>query len=237
VRSLIREEFRQQVGEFEEILQKLATDIASGVLFERLQPQELWNKTKDSTTRLIELTESLRRFMLILKPERAPAIEQHFRNVSQTLTTFKDILFQKTAEPFANSRLAFEQLRKAVADGSDFLVLMREVKESPSKLIDAVLKLREASEAKGPVITIQAPREIQPMLNRLIQRLEALRASIMAAEKALGEAKEQIRKLQEESLKFSGVEASAESDEEKLQTKKTSQGQQSLSHFQNKSGS
>jgi len=234
VRSLIREEFRQQVSEFEEILQKLATDIASGVLFERLQPQELWNKTKDSTTRLIELTESLRRLMLILKPERAPAIEQHFKNVSQTLTTFKEILFQKTAEPFTNSRLAFEQLRKAVADGSDFLVLMREVKDSPSKLIDTVLRLREASEAKGPVVTIQAPREVQPMLNRLIQRLEALRASIMAAEKALGEAKEQIRSLQEESLKFNEIKTSTQKKEEP-QAEKTSQGQQSLSRFQNES--
>jgi len=229
---VIREEFRQQVGEFEEILQRLATDIASGVLFERLQPQELWNKTKDSATRLMELTESLRGLMLILKPEKAPAIEQHFKKVSQALTTFKDILFQKSPDPFANSRLAFEQLRKAIADGSDFLVLMREVKENPSKLIDAVLRLREASEAKGPVITIQAPREIQPVLARLVQRLEALRASIMAAEKALGEAKEQIRNLQEESLKFGGAEPSGETAEEEAEVEKSSQGQQPLSRFE-----
>lgn len=207
---MIREEFRQQVSEFEEVLQRLATDIASGVLFERLQPQELWNRTKESATRLEELARSLRRLMLILKPGRAPAIEQRFKKVSQALTMFKSILFQKSPEPFKNSRLAFEQLRNAIADGSEFLALMREVRESPSRLIDAVLRLREASETRGPVITIQAPREIQPVLTRLVQRLEALRASIMAAEKALSEAKEHIRTIQEESLRFGGAEASAQ---------------------------
>ena len=54
------EKFRSQIAEFEEILQKLATEIASGIIFERLQPMEIWKKTENSTNRLIELNESLK---------------------------------------------------------------------------------------------------------------------------------------------------------------------------------
>jgi hypothetical protein len=210
---LIHERFRTQLSEFEENLQKLAKDIASGIIFERLEPSELWKRAENTVTRLKELVESLRTLMLILKPENAPLIEAQYANITKSLTNFKEILFQKTPDPLANSRLAFEQLRKAVTDGSDFLVLMRQIRDEPSPVIDAVLRLKATAEAKGPVVTIEAPKELQPLLEKMSKHVEAIRASIISAEKALGEVKEHLRKMQEEYLQLGSSEKKEETSE------------------------
>lgn len=233
---MIYEKFRSQIAEFEEILQKLATEIASGIIFERLQPMEIWKKTENSTNRLIELNESLKDMMLMLKPEKEPTINKYYLNMAQTLKNFKEILFQKSPEPLANSKLAFEQLRKAVTDGSDYLILMREIRDNPSPIIDTILRLREAAQTKGPVITIQASEDLQPILNRIFQRIEKLRASLLMAEKALAEVKHQIKLLEEESLHFSTEKKALEKSEQNYESKKEEKekGQLSLSQFRSK---
>jgi len=233
---LIYEKFRSQIAEFEEILQKLATEIASGIIFERLQPMEIWKKTENSTNRLIELNESLKDMMLMLKPEKEPTINKYYLNMAQTLKNFKEILFQKSPEPLANSKLAFEQLRKAVTDGSDYLILMREIRDNPSPVIDTILRLREAAQTKGPVITIQASEDLQPILNRIFQRIEKLRASLLMAEKALAEVKHQIKLLEEESLHFSTEKKALEKSQQNYEPKKEEKekGQLSLSQFRSK---
>ena len=151
---MVYEKFRAQLSQFEENLQKLAKDIASGIIFERLEPNELWKRAEETVTNLTQLLESLHKKMLILKPEKAPLIESQYVNMAKSLQNFKEILFQKTSDPLANSRLAFEQLRKAVTDGSDLLVLMRQIRDEPSQVIDAILRLKAAAETKGPVVTI-----------------------------------------------------------------------------------
>ena len=226
---MIYEKFRSQIAEFEEILQKLATEIASGIIFERLQPMEIWKKTENSTNRLIELNESLKDMMLMLKPEKEPTINKYYLNMAQTLKNFKEILFQKSPEPLANSRLAFEQLRKAVTDGSDYLILMREIRDNPSPVIDTILRLREAAQTKGPVITIQASEDLQPILNRIFQRIEKLRASLLMAEKALAEVKHQIKLLEEESLHFSTEKKALEKSKQNYEPKKEEKEKKQLS--------
>jgi len=195
-------EYDAQVKEFEDILHKIAANITSGILFEHLQPNELWKRAEPSITRLKELAETLYNSASIIKPERIIIIEQKNRILLQTLTTFRDILFQNTTNPSANSRLAFEQLKKAVEYGSDFLILAKEARNNPSPAIEAILKLRELSETKGSIIVIQTPKELQPMLTALINRIEALKTTFTSIEKTIEEAKEELRKLQEESLKF-----------------------------------
>lgn len=195
-------EYGLQVKEFESVLHKIATDITSGILFESLQPNEVWNRAEPNITRLKELVEALQKSAVIIKPEKTFAIEQKSGNLLQTLTTFKDILFQNTANPSANSRLALEQLKKAVEFGSGFLFLAKETLNTPSPAIEAILKLRELSEAKGSIVVIEASEDLRPMVTALINRIEALKTTFTSIEKTVEEAKEQLRKLQEESLKF-----------------------------------
>jgi hypothetical protein len=52
VQALTKEEFTEKISEFEEVLQKVASDIASGALFEKLPPSELLNKTEVHINRL-----------------------------------------------------------------------------------------------------------------------------------------------------------------------------------------
>ncbi len=227
--NLVEEEFSTKAKEFEEVLQKIASDIASGVLSEKLQPSELLKKTEQYVIRLTNLTTSSEELMLILKPERAYTIKSMCKSLTQTLTTFKDILLQNTPDPLANSRLAFEQLRKALTDGSDFLFLMREVRDNPSPLMDAILTLKKASETKGPVISIQTSEDIQPLIKYILNQIDELRVSLMGLEKKVGEMKQIMRELQEESLKILSGKTSAQP---KTTENKNEKRQLSLPNFE-----
>jgi len=228
VQSLVKEEFDGKIGEFEGILQKIASDIASGVLSEKLPPSELLRKTENYTNRLKDLVKNSEELMLMLKPERAYTIKATSKNLTQALTTYKDILLQNTPDPLANSRLAFEQLRKALTDGSDFLFLMREVRDNPSPLIDAIINFKRASEAKSSVISIQAREDVEPLIKYVLTRIDDFRAALIGLEKKVDEMRQILRELQEESLKILSGKASQQSAmaENKMEKK-----QLSLSNF------
>ncbi len=198
---MIKEELDTRTSEFEELLQKVASAIASGALSERLSPSKLLEKTENYINRLSELATSNQESMLILKPEITPTIKAKYKNLAQTLTTFKDILLQNTSDPVANSRLAFEQLRKALTDGSDFLFLMREVRDNPSPLINYLLNFKKVSETKGSVINIQASEDIQPLIKYVLDHIEELSTGLTELEKRIGEIKQSVQELQEKSLK------------------------------------
>jgi hypothetical protein len=225
---LIKEEFDENIEEFEGILQKVASDIAGGALFEKLPPPELLKKTEHYTNRLRELATSSEELMLVLKPEKAYTIKSMCKDLTQTLTTFKDILVQNTPDPSANSRLAFEQLRKALTDGSDLLFLMREVRNSPSPFIDAVLTFKKASETKSSVISIQAREDVQPLIKYVLTRIDLFRAALIVLEKKVDEMKQAMRELQEESLKMLSGNTSAQS---KAAENRTEKRQLPLSNF------
>jgi hypothetical protein len=229
VQALTKGELNQKISEFEEILQKVASDIASGALSEKLPPSELLNKTEEYINRLKDLAISIEELMLILKPEKAYMIKSMCKNFTQTLTTFRDILLQNTQDPPANSRLAFEQLRKALTDGSDLLFLMREVRDDPSPLIEAILALKKASETKGPIVSIQASEDVQPLIKYVLSRIDEFRASLMGLEKKVGEMKQIMRELQEESLRILSGEANAQPRTDKDKNEKE---QLSLSNFE-----
>ncbi|MGQ9566069.1 MAG: hypothetical protein ACUVT5_05940 [Candidatus Bathyarchaeales archaeon] len=238
---MIRKEFSEMLKEFEENLQRLATDIATGVLFERLPPMDLWKRAEAPVTRLKNLAEKCKEHMLILKPEQATAIEERFNAFSQGLTNFRDILFQNSADPLANSRLAFDQLRHTVVEGSEFLMQTREVKENPSSLISEILRLREVLEAKGTVVTIEAPETVQPMLERIMRDVELLRTSLAALERAVQDMKERVRTLQDDSLRFTtpskttshGEDPKDDTKKENSQQPSPKKGQLYLSQFKN----
>ena len=225
---MIKEEFDEKIGEFEETMQKIASDVASGAIFEKLAPSELLNKTEHYVDTLKDLAMKNEEIMLILKPEKAYTIKAVCGSLTQTLTTFKNILLQNSPDPPANSRLAFEQLRKALTDGSDVLLLMRDIRDNPSPLMDALITLKKASETKGPVISIQASEETQPLIKYVLDRIDELRATLMGLEKKVGEMKQIMRELQQESLKTLSDKTATESAKKKEEDKKQ---QLSLSNF------
>lgn len=235
---MLRGDFDKLAKEFEETLQHLASDVAGGVLFERLAPMDLWKRAEADVSRLGSLAENGKELMLILKPERAIEIEQRFSLFSLGLKNFREILFQNSAEPLANSRLAFEQLRNAVVDGSEFLLLVKEVRDNPSPAIGEVLRLRQVLESGGRVVAIEAPESVQPMLERLIRDIEVLRGALAVLERAVSDVKERVRVLQDDSVRFASSEktvAKKEPAKENVasQTQQSEKGQLSLSKFKN----
>jgi hypothetical protein len=235
---MISEDFHRSAKAFEEALQQLASDIAGGVLFERLAPMDLWKRAEVNVTRLKDLAENCKELMLILKPERAVVIEQRFSVFSQSLTNFREILFQNSAEPSANSRLAVEQLHGAITDGSEFLLLVKEIKDNPSPLIGEVLRLREALESSGRVVTIEAPESVHPMLERLARDIETLHDALLALERAVSDVKELVHILQDDSVKFASPEETVPEKEimkedKASKSQQSQKGQLSLSEFRN----
>jgi hypothetical protein len=226
--GLIRHELDKRISEFEQILQKIASAIASGVLSEKLPPSKLLEKTEKYVACLSEVAASTQESMLILKPEKTPTIKVKYRNLTQTLTTFKDILLQNTSDPVANSRLAFEQLRKALTDGSDYLFLMREVRNNPSPLISRMLDLKEVSARKSSVMSIRTAEDVQPLTECFLKHIEELNAGLIELEKRIAEIRQGARELQEESLKA----LSRTTEEQTNPTEnKTEKRQLSLSNF------
>ena len=199
---LIQEEFNSTISNLEDILQRIAGEVASGILSEKLAPPQLMDKTERYIDNLRDLVDKSKELMMILKPEKALTAKTLCDEFAQTLKTFKEILLQDSTDPPANSRLAFEQLRKALSDGSDLLFLMRDVRDNPSPLMEALITLKKAAETKGPVISIQASEEVQPIIKNLLGRIDELRAALIGIEKKVGEMKQAMRNLQEESLEL-----------------------------------
>ncbi|MGB9741135.1 MAG: hypothetical protein ACP5IM_03285 [Candidatus Bathyarchaeia archaeon] len=225
---MIKAEFNDNIQELEALLQKMASDVASDTIYEKLSPQELLSKTEPYIASLRVLIEKSEEFMLILKPERALTIKSMCKRLTQTLANFKEILLQNTADPLANSRLAFEQLRKAVADSSDILFIMREVRDNPSPLIDSILSFKKASENKASVVSIQAREDVEPLVKYVLSRIDDFRALLIILEKKVDEMKQIMRELQEESIKILSKETSTKSESKE---NRTENGQLSLANF------
>jgi len=227
-------EINQKIQVFEETLQKLASQIATGILSERIPPAKLLETTEKDVDELLDSAEQIKQTLLMLKPEKAPSIESYSQKVTQTLRTFRDILQQKSADPLANSRLALDQLRNALTDGSDFLVLTREVLSKPSPLIDTILKMRLTCESKGQVLTIKVPEETKPFFEQFYKQIQAMNSSLKVMEKALTDLKRCLNTLQYQALKTGSSEK--EKKESQSNVLEKSRKQLSLQNFRGKGG-
>ncbi|MDI6805708.1 MAG: hypothetical protein QMD20_03465, partial [Candidatus Bathyarchaeia archaeon] len=119
-------------------------------------------------------------------------------------------------------------LRRALTDGSDFLFLMREVRDNPSPLIDAIINFKKASEAKSSVISIQAKEDVEPLIKYVLTRIDDFRAALIGLEKKVDEMRQILREFQEESLKILSGKTSHQSV---IAENKTEKKQLSLSNF------
>ena len=213
---MIVEDFRRDIEEFENLLQKIATGITSGVIFERLPPAEIWDRSESSVTTLQNLAERVREAMLLLKPEKTSLIETRFKAVLDPLDAFKEALFQETEDPVGDARLGLEQLRRSVMEGSDLLKLAKDIEGNPSEVITEVLKLREVYGAKEYLSAIPVPELVHTRFSALNRHIHNLRSYMSSLEKGLEEVKPHLNMVEEEIKKFhpSPTEARAESKQE-----------------------
>ena len=195
-------DYGQSVSQFEELLQKITSNMTTGIVFERLPPPELWKRSETDVTSLQSLAERLRDIMLMLKPERVPTVIKRTEALLKPLNSFREILFRGSEDPLSDSRLALEELRKAVVEASDFLDLAKEVKKKPSESITEVLKLKEIYDAKEYLSAIPVPEATYVRFEGLRQNIEKLKLSVSKLEQSLGELRHDLEGVVEETAKF-----------------------------------
>lgn len=195
-------DYGQNVSRFEELLQKITSSMTTGVVFERLPPSELWRRSEADVTSLQSLAERLRDLMLMLKPEKVPTVRERTEALLKPLSSFREMLFRGSEDPLSDSRLALEELRKAIVEGSDLLDLAKEVRRKPSESITEVLKLKEVYDAKEYLSAIPVPEATYIRFEDLRHNIEKLKLSVSKLEQSLGELRHDLDGVVEETAKF-----------------------------------
>ncbi len=199
---MLIDDYNQGVSQFEELLQKITSNMTTGVVFERLPPSELWRRSEEDVTSLQSLAERLRDFMFMLKPEKVPTIRRRAEALLKPLNSFREMLFRGSQDSLSDSRLALEELRKAVVEGSNFLDLAKEVKKNPSESITEVLKLKDVYDAKEYLSAIPVPEATYVRFEGLRQNIGRLKLSVSQLEQTLGKLRHDLDSVVEETAKF-----------------------------------
>ena len=189
------------LSKFEELLQEISASTTSGVISERMSPSDIWKKSEADVTTLRNLAEQIKKSMLILKPEKASTIEKRSATMLQSLSKFKEFLFQK-GEQALNSKLALDELRRAMIEGSSLLDLAKEIKNNPSEGIVAILKLKEVYDSKEYLSAIPVPEVTYVRFASLKNDIESLKLAVTNLERQLSELRTNLDSVVEEISKF-----------------------------------
>jgi hypothetical protein len=195
------EDFAVNISKFEELLQEISASTTSGVISERLPPSDIWKKSEADVTTLRNLAEQIKKSMLILKPEKASTIEKRSATLLQSLSKFKELLFKK-GEQVPNPKLALDELRRAMIEGSSLIDLAKEIKNNPSEGIVAILKLKEVYDSKEYLSAIPVPEVTYVRFASLKNDIESLKLAVTNLEHQLSELRTNLDSVVEEISKF-----------------------------------
>jgi len=196
------QDYEVKIGQFEELLQRITTEIISNVLLEKMPASEVWSRSRKDIISLRDLTEHLRGLMLLLKPERAATIKRRAEATLKPLKAFEDILLGKAEGIPADSKRALEELRKATAEASELLELAKEIRDKPSEGISMLLRLKEVYDAKNYLSAVSIPEVMYVRLESLKREIGNLKISIVHVEQALSELKQNLETVLDEISKF-----------------------------------
>jgi len=196
------EDYNLKISRFEELLQKITSDMASNVVLEKLAPSEIWERSQRDVTLLRDLAEELKDFMLLLKPERASTIKRRVEDLLRPLGIFEDVLLRKSEGSPADSRLALVELRRAAVEGTNLLELAKEIRDNPSEGIATLLRLKEVYDAKEYLSAISIPEATYVRFEGLKKEIKSLRLSIASIERALENLKHSLDGVAAEISKF-----------------------------------
>jgi hypothetical protein len=195
------EDLTVNLSKFEELLQEISASTTSGVISERLTPSDIWKKSEADVTTLRNLAEQIKKSMLVLKPEKASTIEKRSVTLLQSLSKFKELLFKK-GEQVPNPKLALDELRRAMIEGSSLLELAKEIKNNPSEGIVAILKLKEVYDSKEYLSAIPVPEVTYVRFASLKNDIESLKLAVTNLERQLSELRMNLDSVVEEISKF-----------------------------------
>ncbi|RJS86674.1 hypothetical protein CW704_05020 [Candidatus Bathyarchaeota archaeon] len=196
------QDYEVKISQFENLLQRITTDMTSSVVLEKMVPSEVWRQSQRDVTLLRDLAKQLKDFMLLLKPERAPTIKRHVEALLKPLSNFEDILLRKSEGSPADSRVALDELRRAAIEGSNFLDLAKEIRDNPSEMISTLFRLKEVYDAKEYLSAVSIPEATFVRFEGLKKEIKNLRLSIVNMERALKDLKNGLDMVSAELSKF-----------------------------------
>ena len=144
--------FGNRIDELEGVLREIAIDITTGTFVDRLSPEELWGKTSERVSLVSDLIDELKEYLFILKPESVPTFQRHVTGIHERLDVFQETL-KMDADDEHRSQVSIDELRQALVEISDFIILCRETRENPSEVINEILTLRENQATDAPPVT------------------------------------------------------------------------------------
>ena len=144
--------FGNRIDELEGVLREIAIDITTGTFVDRLSPEELWEKTNERVSLVSDLIDELKEYLFILKPESVPTFQRHVTGIHERLDVFQETL-KMDADDEHRSHVSIDELRQALVEISDFIILCRETRENPSEVINEILTLRENQATDAPPVT------------------------------------------------------------------------------------
>ena len=199
---MICDELTRRIEAFEKLSQKITLEIVENTVLQKVSPLEIWRRAELSINELRDLSRSIKDDMLLLKPEKHLTIKKVYQSLNEPLEEFRKILLQETGDAADVSRKAFEKLRGAIINGTEFIVLAKEVAANPSKNIVEIMRLREIAEAKEYISTVSAPETFLARIKVLIDQTEFLESSIKSLESKLESIHAQIEKIKGELKKI-----------------------------------
>jgi hypothetical protein len=199
---MISEDYNLKIIQFEEIVQKLASDTTNDVIFENLSYSDIWKHYETNIISLELEAKELKELMLIFKPEKAKTIENKIGLLLQTLSKFKEILSQKVVDKNDYSKLSLEELRKSIVISSKFLDLAKEIKTDPSKGISSIIRLKEIYDTKEYLSAIPIPEVTYTKFMDLKKEIQILKQTSSNLEHDLKKFRELLNQVLEEISRF-----------------------------------
>lgn len=173
----IHDELNGQIELFEKLAQKVTLEIIDNTVFQKASIPEARSRAEASINKLKDLAYRMKENMLTLKPEKHLTIERVYRSVVEPLEDFGEMISKKTGEA-SIPREALEKLRRAVINGSELILLAKNIVADPSRILTEIMRLKEIAEAKEYISMISAPETLLTRIRSVLEEVEDLESAI-----------------------------------------------------------
>ncbi|RJS80951.1 hypothetical protein DRO47_03480 [Candidatus Bathyarchaeota archaeon] len=173
----IHDELNNQIESFEKLAQKVTLEIIDNTVFQKASLSEVRGKAEASINELKDLAYRMKENMLTLKPEKHLTIEKVYRSVVEPLDDFGETISKETGEA-SIPREALEKLRRAVINGSELILLAKNIVADPSRSLTEIMRLKEIAEAKEYISMVSAPEALLTRIRSVLEEVEDLESAI-----------------------------------------------------------
>ncbi|HDN63202.1 MAG TPA: hypothetical protein ENF56_04485 [Candidatus Bathyarchaeota archaeon] len=173
----IHDELNNQIESFEKLAQKVTLEIIDNTVFQKASLSQVRGKAEASINELKDLAYRMKENMLTLKPEKHLTIEKVYRSVVEPLDDFGETISKETGEA-SIPREALEKLRRAVINGSELILLAKNIVADPSRSLTEIMRLKEIAEAKEYISMVSAPEALLTRIRSVLEEVEDLESAI-----------------------------------------------------------